>query len=163
MRRIVLTLTMLILLPLSAAFAQAGRSGNAMSPVGTWTIETIDDDPMAPHNWHLENIQFGGTATGGAWTAALSTGYSTWKKTGPHRYLMTTFVMFPDDNPDPPDEGGYIKDIKELWLIDKNTLEGRSEGWWVVGSDPLGPIVFGPLWGATLYGTRLEAEEKTIP
>jgi hypothetical protein len=63
------------------------------------------------------------------------TGYITWKKVGPHSYLATHFVMFPDEDPAPPDVGGYVKDVSEYWLIDKNTLEGRSEGWWVVGND----------------------------
>ena len=122
--------------------------------VGTWSIEDLGTG-----NWFLGSFHHGGTGHGAAWSAVWSTGAITWKKAGPNRYLATHFVMFPDANPEPPDESGYVKDLCEYWLIDDNTLEGRSQGWWVAGNDPLGPIVFGPLWEVPLSGTRLEPEE----
>ena len=151
-RRITLGLAMAVLMLAASSLVAAGGN-KAMSPVGVWAINYVDDLDPASNNTVVQQYNFGGTMSGVAWTDNTTNSVGTWRKAARNRYISATWLMIPDSD-------GYLKLNEEFWMIDKNTMEGRQEGWWIVGQDPLAPPVppIGPLWTGSHFYRRLRAE-----
>ncbi len=155
--RITLGLTLVSLMLAASGLAAAGGN-HWKSPMGAWTIQFEPDEgsPGDP-NTTLQQLQFGGTITGAAWTDPWTNTGGHWTKTNRNRYLSTLYIMVPDF-------GGYLKVIQEFWMVDKDVMKGREEAWFVPGQDPLGEQLPGdPLWVGSLFFRRLKAEAKQIP
>jgi len=157
-RKISLGLALAGLTLAASSLVAAGGGNQAMTPVGVWAINYVDDlDPDA-NNSVIEQYNFGGTMSGVAWSDNKTNSVGNWRKVGRNSYISTTWLMIPDGD-------GYLKLIEEFWMIDKNTMEGRQEGWWIVGQDPLDPPVppIGPLWTGSHFYSRLQAEPTQVP
>lgn len=157
-RRIALALALAGFMLTADHVMAAGGGNRGMSPVGVWTIEYIDDLDPEDNNTIYQQYNHSGTLVGGAWTDSKTNTVGNWRKVGSHRYISTIWSMIPEAD-------GYLKIIDEFWMIDKDTMEGRQEGWWIVGRDPLDPPVppVGPLWTGSQQYRRLKAEPKQVP
>jgi hypothetical protein len=130
MRRTFFAVGMLIVVPLSAAFAQGGGTGNAMSPVGMWDAQVVVDGAISKA---LVEFHFGGTAK---LMSPFSTSIGTWETTGDRTFVVSFYTIISDD------EGvhiGYFKSLVENTLVDKDTIQGRTEGWLLLGTDLFDP------------------------
>lgn len=153
-RTITLGLVLAGLVLVASSLAAAGGN-KAMSPVGAWAWEFVpDQDSPGDPNTGLTQYNFGGTTTGAAWTDPWTNPAGEWQKVGRNRYRTTFYVMIPPD--------GFLRNIEEFWMVNKDEMEGRQEGWWVPGTDPLGEAVV-PLWWGTQYYRRIQVEPKQIP
>jgi hypothetical protein len=149
---------MLAGLILTASSLVAAGGNRPMSPVGTWTVEYVDDVSPEGNTTIIQQYQFGGTLSSGAWGDNQTNVFGTWRRVGTDRFASTIWVMKPGAD-------GYGKVIEEIWMIDKDTMEARIEGWWIVGPDPIDPPIppIGPIYSGTQYYRRLKTESKQLP
>jgi hypothetical protein len=136
MRKIMFAVGMLLLLPLSAAFAEVGGRGNAMSPVGVWDFEVVNT--FGDVDKSLVVFNFGGTATTTPSTNVLASLFGTWEKTKGRTFVVSFYSFIVDEGTD--EHIGYVKAIVENTLVDKDTIEGRTEVWILFGTDPFNPL-----------------------
>lgn len=142
---------------LAASVLTAASRNTAMSPAGTWTIQYVDDISEEANNTLLQQFHPRGTVSGAAWSDSKTNAMGVWRKTGRNRYIATVYVMIPEGN-------GYIRIIDEFWMVNKDEMEGRQEGWWVPGKDPLGPPAAPePWWTGSQFYQRIPAEPKLFP
>jgi hypothetical protein len=154
MRKIMFAVGLLLLLPLSAVFAQGGGSSKAMSPVGAWDF-TLDVDSDPPFQRVLIVYNFGGTLTATAASIPFLSSYGSWEKKG-DRVTARHYTILPDENT--LEHIGYLKVLLDYRLVDKDTLEGRSEVWFLLGTDPFNPVDAFFFGAGEDVGRRLSAE-----
>jgi hypothetical protein len=144
-----------ILLAPAVVWADDDSDGKK-SPEGAWALyfEPDPDSPGDP-NTTMSMFDRGGTVNGAAWTDPYTNTVGSWEKVAGNRYRATFYVMIPD-------AGGILKIIEEFWMVNKNEMQGRQEGWWVPGSDPLGEAVV-PLWWGTNVYKRIRPEPLQLP
>ncbi len=153
-RPITLGLALACLL-LAASSLMAAGGNQAMSPVGAWAVYSEPDlDSPGNPNTAMQMYNRSGTITGGAWSDPWTNSAGSWEKVAGDRYRSTFYVMVP--------EAGILKISEEFWMLNKDEMEGRYEGWWIVGSDPLGEAVVALWWGSNLY-ERILPEPKQLP
>jgi len=155
MRKIMFAVGMLVLLALSAAFAQERGRGNAMSPVGVWDFETENSSGGIQKTMSV--FHFGGTATNTPATDPNLSLHGTWQKTGRQTFVVSFYSMVVDES-DPPQLIGYVKANVENVQVDKDTIEGRSEIWFLLGTDPFNPLATFFIDASDDFGRRLKAE-----
>lgn len=152
-RMIRLVLAIALVAAVAAAPAAAGEK-RAMSPIGSWTVSYEDDASPADDNITLQALHSGGTLSGAAWSDATTNTVGSWEKTRGNRFASTFYIMIPPN--------GYVKVVQEFWMVGKNEMRGREEGWFVVGQDPLAaPAAL--LWTGDLTFRRVPAEAKQVP
>ena len=132
MRKILLAVGVLLVLPLSAAFAQGGGK----APVGLWDFELVDASGAVEKA--VVEFHFGGTATVISSVSPYSASYGTWKKTGKRTFVVSFYAIFVDEVTG--EHVGYIKSLVKNTLVDKDTIEGRTEVWFLLGTDPSDPL-----------------------
>lgn len=154
MRKTSFAVGMLLLLPLSAAFAQGAGTGRAMSPVGVWDVQVAD--PSGAVLKALVQFHFGGTATLTSGATPLSTSLGGWHKTGNRTFVVSFYTIVTDESTG--EHIGYFKVLVENTLVDKDTFEGRSEGWFLLGTDPFNPVDMFLVLVSEDLGKRLRAE-----
>jgi hypothetical protein len=142
--------SLLLVLPLSAAFAQGGGKG----PVGLWDVEMVDDSGAVEKA--VVEFHFGGTATVISSVSPYAASYGAWKKTGKRTFVVSFYAIFADEVTG--EHVGYIKSLVENTLVDRDTMEGRTEVWFLVGTDPFNPIDMFPVLTTHDLGRRLVAE-----
>ena len=156
--RNVLALSLAGLLVTASGLLAAGGGHGARSPVGAWSIFYEDDVDPDGNAYLYQQFNRSGTINGGNWNDSQANIVGDWRKIRGNRFISTLWIMIPDAD-------GYIKVIDEFWMIDKDTMEGRQESWWIVGPNPLNPPVppLGPIWTGTQHYRRLTAESKQVP
>ena len=154
MRRMGFALAFLLLLLHSPAFAHGpshafarGRI-NAMSPVGAWDAELSGGTLKALHVFN-----FGGTTTNTPSTITTATAYGRWARIGKNLYRQTFYILDSDDD---GNLLGYLKVEQEFRMVDKDTMEGEGDLFFLVGSDPLNPDDVIPLAHESVIYRRLK-------
>jgi hypothetical protein len=145
---------LLLLMPFYGAFAQAGGAGNAMSPVGVWDFEVVDATGAVQKA--LVEFHFGGTATLTASASPYSSSYGTWEKTGNRTFVVSWYAIIADEVTG--EHIGYVKSLVENTLVDKDTIEGHTEVWFLLGTDPSNPQQMFLILVTDDLGMRLRAE-----
>ena len=153
MRKTFFAVGMLLLVPLSAAFAQGAGTGSAMSPVGVWDVQVDTSEAVLKV---LVEFHFGGTATLTSAATPFSTSLGAWEKTGDRTFVVSFFTVVTDEATG--EHIGYVKVLVENTLVDKDTFEGRSEGWFLLGTDPFNPVDMFLILVSDDLGKRLRAE-----
>jgi hypothetical protein len=148
-------LGLFVLLPTSVALAQGQGDGNAMTPVGMWDFQIVDDASGITHKV-LVTFHFGGTATAIGTIDPLLSLHASWEKTGSRTFVVSWYSLLTD--PGTGEHFGYIKSIVENELVDKDTIEGRTESWLLIGTDPFDPIDMILLGTSHDTGSRLKPE-----
>ena len=154
MRKTFFAAGILLLVPLSAVFAQGAGTGHAMSPVGVWDVQVVD--PSGAVLKALVEFHFGGTVTLTSAATPLSTSLGGWEKTGNRTFVVSFYTIVTDELTG--EHIGYFKVLTENTLVDKNTFEGRSEGWFLLGTDPFNPVDMFLVLVSEDLGKRLRAE-----
>ena len=154
MRKSIFAVAMLLLVPLSAAFGQGAGTGRAMSPVGVWDVQVADSSGAVLKA--LVEFHFGGTATLTSSATPLSTSLGGWEKTGDRTFVVSFYTIVADEITG--EHIGYFKVLVENTLLDKDTFEGRSEGWFLLGPDPFDPVDMFLVLVSDDLGKRLKAE-----
>ena len=98
----------------------------------------------------------GGTATLTSSASPYSTSHGSLKKMGKRTFVVSWYVIFTDEGTG--EHVGYIKALVENTLVDKNTIEGRTEVWFLVGTDPFNPQDMFLVEVSEDLGRRLRAE-----
>ncbi len=139
---------MLLLVPSSVwAGDDSDSDSDERTPVGAWTVQFTDDVSPTGDNTLIEQFHLGGTLSGAAWSDSLTNTAGSWAKSGENRYRATVYVMIPA-------AGGYVKAVRDFRMVGRNGMQGREEGWWVPGKDPLAGA-FGPIWSGELTFRRI--------
>jgi hypothetical protein len=150
MRKIFFLVGLLLVLSSSAVFAQGGGKG----PVGLWDFDLVDASGAVMKA--VVEFHFGGTATVISSVSPYSASYGTWKKTGKRTFVVSFYAIFADEVTG--EQVGYIKSLVGNTLIDNDTIEGRTEVWFLLGTDPSNPIFMDKILDTNDLGKRLRAE-----
>ena len=156
-RRVDLILSLAGFILIASGLIAADGGHPAMSLVGTWDVERQMLFPEGPDQKVISVFHFGGTAVT---TPAIVPGLSiqgSWRKMNGRTFVVTFYLPIIDDS-EPPQLVGYSKALVENTLIDKDTFEGRTEVWFLVGTDPLNPLDTFFVEASEDVGRRLKAE-----
>ena len=122
--------------------------------VGLWDFQVVDTSGAVKKA--VVEFHPGGTATLTSSASPYSTSHGSWKKTGKRTFVVSWYVIFTDEGTG--EHVGYIKALVENTLVDKNTIEGRTEVWFLVGTDPFNPQDMFLVAVSEDLGRRLRAE-----
>ena len=151
------SLVVLLLAPLHVAFAfgQDSGGGHAMSPVGAWHFQILDN---AGNEAFTAYVVFhpDGTSLNTPSVATDLVAYGTWEKIDDHDYTMSFYFALIDDATG--EQTGNLKIVQPFTLDDKDNMHGEAESFILLGTDPIDPNAVIPLPGVQRFiGKRLPA------